>query len=363
MLASGPGVSHTPAAHTLYGGDIVSRKTAADWRDARVLVTGARGFIGSRLCQKLVDAGAIVQGVSSRSSFDGRSREVSWSAVDLTDLNAVRQMIRVAAPDLVFHLAGCVTGSQALEDVEPTFALNLMSTVHLLTCAAETSRCRVVLAGSMHEPDRDDPDLIPVTPYAASKWASTAYARMFHRLYQYPVAITRPMMVYGPGQWDVTKLLPHVITSLLNGTSPEVSSGKRVLDWVFVDDVVAGMMAVAMTREACGQAIDLGSGKLVSIREIAEMAAALVGSSVPISFGALPERPFERPRVARVKETWQLTGWSAETSLADGLRKTVESWAAAFARRLAALLAGFAGGATGWGLLGDSLPDLATFIA
>ena len=130
--------------------------TTNDWRDVRVLVTGARGFIGTRLCQKLVDGGAIVQGVSSRSDFTGLSPTVAWATVDLTDLNAVRRMIRSGAPDIVFHLAGHVTGSQALVEVEPTFELNLSSTVHLLTSAAEAGGCRVVQAGSMQEPDRDD---------------------------------------------------------------------------------------------------------------------------------------------------------------------------------------------------------------
>jgi UDP-glucose 4-epimerase len=300
--------------------------TTNTWRDLRVLVTGARGFIGTRLCQKLVDAGAIVQGVSSRTSFTGLSPAVTWTTVDLTDLNAVRRMIRSGAPDIVFHLAGHVTGSQALGAVEPTFEMNLSSTVHLLTSAAEAGGCRVVQAGSMQEPDRDDPEGIPVSPYAASKLACTAYARMFHRLYQLPVAIPRLMMVYGPGQWDLTKLLPYVIKSLLNGTSPSVSSGARTLDWVFVDDITAGLMLVAMTPAAYGQTIDLGSGVLTSIRDTVEEVAAVIGSTVPIAFGALPDRPFERPRSARTEETRQLTGWSAQTPLAEGLRKTVEYW-------------------------------------
>jgi nucleoside-diphosphate-sugar epimerase len=235
-------------------------------------------------------------------------------------------MIRTATPDVVFHLAGHVTGSQALGDVEPTFTRNLTSTVHLLISAAEVGGCRVVQAGSMQEPDLNDVDAIPVSPYAASKWACTGYARMFHRLYQFPVVIARLMMVYGPGQWDVTKLLPYVMTTLLSGSSPSVSSGTRMIDWIFIDDVVAGMMVLGMTPKNYGQTIDLGSGVLTSIREIVEHAAALIGSNIPIAFGSAPDRPYDRPRTARTEETRRLTGWSAETSLAEGLRRTVEYW-------------------------------------
>jgi nucleoside-diphosphate-sugar epimerase len=304
-------------------------KTPTDWRDVRVLVTGARGFIGARLCRRLVDAGAIVHGVSSRTNFVGRSSDVVWSAVDMTDRCAVSQMLQRLTPEVVFHLAGHVTGSQSLGEVESTFTQNLVSTVHLLTSAVEVGPCRVLLAGSMHEPERDDRQEIPVSPYAASKWACTAYARMFHQLYEFPVVIARPMMVYGPGQWDRAKLLPHVITSLLDGNSPSVSSGTRTLDWVFVDDVVAGMMTLATTPRTYGRTVDLGSGVLTSIRDIVERVVGIIGSTNPIGFGNVPDRLFEQPRSARIQETQELTGWTAETPLLEGLSKTVEYWRAA----------------------------------
>ncbi len=300
--------------------------TTSDWRGARVLVTGARGFIGGHLCRRLVDAGAVVHGVSSRTDFAGRASNVLWSTVDLTDRNAVKQALKLFAPEIVFHLAGHVTGSQTLNEVEPTFSRNLISTVHLLTSAAEVGGCRVLLAGSMHEPEPADPNDIPVSPYAASKSAGTAYARMFYQLYGFPVVIARPMMVYGPGQWDRTKLLPYVISSLLNGSSPSVSSGTRKLDWVFVDDVVTGMMTLALSPATYGRAVDLGSGVLTSIRVIVEKVIAIIGSTQQITFGRLPDRLFERQRSARTQDTEELTGWTAKTPLSEGLSKTVEYW-------------------------------------
>src|SRR5205085_8710052 len=130
--------------------------------------------------------------------------------------------------------------------------------------------------------------------------------RMCHGLYRLPVIVARPMMVCGPGQWNHTKLLPHFITSLLSGVAPAVSSGTRTLDWVFVDDVVAGLTMLAMTPLAYGHAIDLGSGTLTSIREIVEQVAKIIGWINPIEFGTVPDRPFERPRKARVQETRQM---------------------------------------------------------
>jgi UDP-glucose 4-epimerase len=294
-----------------------------DWRDARVLVTGARGFIGTALCKRLVDSGAAVHGISSRPDLHA-APGVRWLRVDVTDLQAVRTMLTSVRPDVVFHLAGHVTGSQDLANVQATFHTNLASTVHLLTVAAETRPGRIILVGSMQEPDPDHPAAIPCSPYAASKWACTGYARMFQALYQLPVVIARPMMVYGPGQWDLVKVLPYVTVSLLGGTSPALGSGARELDWIFVDDVVDGMLAVAQAVGIDGLTIDLGSGILTSIRQVVERVAAMVGSNVAVRFGALPDRPFERPCTARIEETRRLTGWSARTTLDDGLKQTVD---------------------------------------
>jgi nucleoside-diphosphate-sugar epimerase len=175
----------------------------------------------------------------------------------------------------------------------------------------------------MQEPDQDDFVVIPCSPYAVSKWACTAYARTFHALYGLPVVTARLMMVYGPGQWDVTKLLPYVTTALLSGTSPALSSGTREIDWVYVDDIVDGLLKVALASHINVRTIDLGSGVLTSIRQIVDRLAALIDARVPIRYGAIADRPLERPRAARAEETRQLIGWAAETTLEEGLSRTV----------------------------------------
>jgi nucleoside-diphosphate-sugar epimerase len=292
------------------------------WRDARVLVTGARGFIGGHLCRRLLDAGAQVHGVSgakSTSPLDG----LGWSRTDLSNQRDVNALVERVQPDVLFHLAGHVTGSQQLEHVSPALESNLTSTVRILTAVAETGQIRVVLAGSMQEPDPADPTAVPCSPYAASKWACTGYARMFHSLYRVSVIIARPFMVYGPGQWDLAKLLPYVIVSFLKGEAPRISSGARELDWVYIDDVVDGLLVVARSGYDDARMIDLGTGALVSIRTTVKQVRDLLGSSIDAEFGAVADRPFERPSAARLDETTRLTGWTPKTSLHDGLNETI----------------------------------------
>jgi len=246
-----------------------------------------------------------------------------WIATAMTDGDEVRQIIERVAPRYVFHLAGHVTGSQLLAEVRPTFTTNLVSTLNLLTAAVDVGQCRVVLTGSMQEPDHAASGDVSCSPYAASKWACTGYARMFHALYQLPVVVVRPMMVYGPGQWDTSKLLPYLITSLLRGVTPTLTSGTRLLDWVFVEDVVDGLIRAATCGAAEGCRVDVGSGELTSIRDLAMTLCELVGSSTTLRFGAVPDRALEQARAARVAETRALIGWSATTSLRDGLVRTI----------------------------------------
>jgi UDP-glucose 4-epimerase len=286
----------------------------------RALVTGAAGFIGSRLSQRLLASETEVHGVSrvARSTPTG----IRWWTADLSDAGATDRLVHQIRPDAVFHLASHVSGDRALGAVASTLRDNLVATVNLLTAAAAAGGTRVVLAGSMEEALPDDP--APSSPYAAAKTAATAYAQLFDQLYGLPIVNLRVFMVYGPGQRDGTKLVPYVISSLLRGEEPRLSSGMREVDWVYVDDVVAAFVAAAESPKAPGSACDVGSGELVSIRSLVERIVPLVGGDVRPVFGALPDRPGERPRVADVAPTRELIGWEPSTPLDVGLARTVE---------------------------------------
>jgi nucleoside-diphosphate-sugar epimerase len=294
----------------------------------RVLVTGASGFIGAALCRRLGAIGAEVHGTSrTRAAIEG-SKGSNWHACELEDPAATRTLVSNVRPEVILHLASHVTGTRTADAVLTTFYSNLASTVNVLLCAHEIGCGRVVLTGSLEEPEPGPDWPLPSSPYAAAKLAAGAYGRMFHALYGLPVVQLRVFMVYGPGTRDEKKIVPYVITTLLRGEAPRLGPGTRPVDWIFVEDVVDAYLAASTAPDAVGGILDVGSGELVSVRRVVETIFDIVRPGFEPAFGALAERPLEQVRVADIDASRARLGWRPSTTLRAGLERTVTWYAA-----------------------------------
>jgi nucleoside-diphosphate-sugar epimerase len=240
----------------------------------------------------------------------------------MEDMAVVQNLFQTIKPNIVFHLSGLITGAAGLEFVLPTLHSLVVSTVNILTAATQIECDRVVTMGSLEEPEPKQGEIVPISPYSAAKWASSAYSRMFHHLYQTPVVLVRPFMTYGPRQ-PVHKIIPSVTLSLLKGEVPKLASGVREVDWIYVDDVIDGMLAAARVAGIEGYTFDLGSGNLVSIRSIVEQLTQIINPQIKPLFGALPDRPVEKVRAADVAYPFEKLGWQPQISLGKGLEATV----------------------------------------
>ena len=303
---------------------ITSEELSQQFAGKSVLITGAGGFIGSHLCHRLATFGARIHAVS-RSPQPRESDHIQWWQADCSDVADTRRVVASVRAQFIFHLASHVTGARNLDVVLPTFYNNLASTVHLLTAAAEIGCRRMILASSSEEPQAFDGGTFACSPYAAAKWAGSIYGRMFHQLFGFPVVMPRIFMTYGPDQKDIQKLVPSVARHLLRGEIPKLSSGQRRADWIYVDDVVEGLLRAAITPGIDGCAFDLGTGVLTSVREIVEQIARNVPTSVTPAFGALPDRPFEQERPADVTFLSTKLGFTPRVKVEQGIASTV-SW-------------------------------------
>ena len=295
---------------------------ATYYNQRSVLVTGASGFIGSHLCERLRKLGSVVHGVSR--SQQNNSAVSKWWQAELDDEIATRKLVETIEPDIIFHLASFVSGKREIEYVLPALRSNFLSTVNLLISATEYGCPKLVLTGSLEEVEGDAATATPSSPYAAAKGAASTYARMFQALYGTHVVTARLFMVYGPDQKDLTKLVPYVTLSLLRGQVPKLMSGTREVDWVYVDDVIDAYLTLASKEGISGETFDIGSGELTSVRRVVDHIADIAEPDVRPDFGSLEDRPYERVRVADVGRTYSLTGWKPKTLLTEGLKQTVD---------------------------------------
>jgi UDP-glucose 4-epimerase len=303
----------------------------ADWAGRRVLITGATGFIGQRLVRRLVEAKArVYAGVAPDEAPErvaGLPAQVQRLVFDLREAGAVQTAVVKVVPQTVFHLAAVGVTAPG---VDPSLALavNAGGTIHLLKALQGQDVQRVVSAGTCYEYGAREAveGLDPFNAYAASKVAAWAFGRVYWRAHGLPVVTVRPFQVYGPGQPAHT-LIPAAIGAALAGEDFPMTPGDQERDFIYVGDVVDGMLVAAETPGVEGHSLDLGIGEVHTVREVVRRIWAMTGAQGRILARALPYRPGEvMYLVADADRTARLTGWRARMGLDDGLQRTI-AWA------------------------------------
>ncbi len=305
-----------------------SPATAEITRLSPVLLTGATGFIGRRLAARWAAAGAEVAALVLPGEADRLPEGVRPLAGDVAERAVVRSAVDQVRPACVVHMAAVGVTNPQLFAAE-ALRVNVGGTLALLDAIREVGGVRrVVGLGSAYEygARRSADGFDPFNAYGASKVAAWAFARAAYNSWQAPVVWVRPFQVYGPGQPAQT-LIPAAIGAALAGDDFPMTKGEQRRDFVFVDDVVAGIEAAALAPGIAGRALDLGTGRQHAVREVVERIWALTGATGEIHAGARPYRPGEVAALpARAARTRRLTGWQAATALDAGLRQTIEDF-------------------------------------
>jgi len=293
------------------------------FKNRKVIVTGANGFIGGHLCEALYALGARLFALSIERAKAEYIEAESYIEVDLTDKEKTRGIISDVNPDLIYHLAGMVNASREYNLVFPMLYNNFISTVNVLS-AATSSKCkRIVIAGTAEESNINASDNVPTSPYAASKMAGTLYSEMFYRLYDAPIVIVRPFITYGPRQ-NSSKLIPYTILSMLKGNRPIVRSGERICDFIYVLDLVRGLLKSGYESQLIGEIIELGTGVGTKIKEIINILAILTKYKDTLYYDKPREYAEEKALVANSKNIFNKINWEPHWTLQAGLKQTVE---------------------------------------
>lgn len=308
-----------------------------------VLVTGAYGLLGSSLVSTLLDRGETVtvlrRDITPRSPMIllGLEPRVSVVSGSVTDPGAVGRAIGEYEVDTVFHLAAQTIVGTANRSPVSTWEANVAGTWTVMEACREHAVPRVVVAASdkaygSHDtlPYTEDMALQPKYPYDASKAATDIIARSYWHTYGVPVATTRFANLYGGGDMNRSRLVPEAIGAALAGRAPVIrSDGSPERDFLYVEDAVAAYLAIAdaldLPQGARGEAFNAGSGRPHSVREVVDLICRIAGTDVEpdIRGAGVPHGEIDRQYVD-ITKIRELTGWTPQVDLEEGLRRTVE---------------------------------------
>jgi CDP-glucose 4,6-dehydratase len=308
-------------------------------------VTGASGMLGGWLVGALLDRGertVVLQHGPASGPVDPRCHVVCG---DVADAALMAQTVVDHGIETIFHLAAQSTVGTAGASPAATYTTNIAGTWAVLEAARLGGARRAVVAASdmaygEHAtlPYTEDMALRPRHPYEVSKAAADLIARSYWHTFGLPVATTRFANVYGGGDRNPSRLIPELVAAALEGRAPRIrSDGTPERDFLYVEDAVAAYLAIAdaLDRDddgaptARGEAFNAGGGRPVSVREVVETLGRVAGTPLDAVYDPANTTPGEIARqyvdVAKIE---RVCGWTPQVDLEEGLRRTLEWYAA-----------------------------------
>jgi len=291
-----------------------------------VAITGGSGFIGSNVVDALVDSGRTVRVIDS---VVPHRDDVEWHDVDILDVDALAPVLD--GTEAVFHLAAMADVNDIYADPARAVAVNVQGTVNVLEAGRRVGAGRTVLASTVWVYGSTVGDVVdestPFTEdmdrhlYITTKIASEFACRDYLNLYDRPFTVLRYGIPYGPRMRETTVMSAFFRRALSGEAITIDGDGMQSRNFVYVEDLAAAHV-LALGPDAENQVINVDGPVPVTIRQVAELTAELVGD-VEVSFG--PSRPGDlKPQVVRNDKALEVMGWKPEVDITDGMRRSFE---------------------------------------
>jgi NAD dependent epimerase/dehydratase len=319
----------------------VPLKSDNPWTGKRVVVTGAGGFIGSHLTERLVTLGAETtaflrynsrsdRGLIDECPADVREQiRIFWG--DLRDPDSVRRGIKQA--EVVFHLGALIGIPYSYESPRQYVEVNVLGTLNVLEAAREAEVGRVIQTSTsevygtpIYTPIDEKHPLQGQSPYSATKIGADKLAESFWRTYSLPVATLRPFNTFGPRQ-SARAILPTIIRQALTDSDVRLGSLAPIRDMNFVADTVDGFLRIARCDAAIGRVVNIGSGRGLTVGSMVESVSKLLGKKLNV----VTDPGRVRPANSEVEELLadatlarELFEWTSTTPFEEGLKATID---------------------------------------
>ena len=311
------------------------------WKDKKILITGFEGFLGSNLTQELLKTKAKVIGLDIKifrketilCSRDYKKMVVYKGSV--ANYKLLQSILRKHSINVIFHLAAEAIVSRSQENPRKAFESNIMGTWEVLEVARQQRNMEAIVVASSDKaygshkklPYHEDAPLIANHPYDVSKSCADLIANTYFHTYDLPVAITRCGNIYGPGDFNFSRLIPDAIRSLALNKKLEIrSDGKFVRDYVYIDDIVAGYIRIAELLTRCklfGEVFNLSDEKPTTVIKLLKQIDESYPGENKLNYKIMNTAKYEikKQYLSSVKAR-RILGWKPSYSLREGLRKT-----------------------------------------
>lgn len=307
----------------------------------KTLVTGADGFIGSHLVERLLQEGHQVRAFVYYNSFNSWGwldtfpkellKEIEIFAGDIRDPNGVREAMKDV--NVVYHLAALIAIPFSYHSPDSYVDTNIKGTLNVLQAAKGLATKRVLVTSTSEV--YGTAQYVPIdelhpfqgqSPYSATKIGADRIAESFYRSFDMPITIVRPFNTYGPRQ-SARAVIPTIITQLLSGmTEIKLGSLTPTRDFNYVKDTVDGFIEIAKSDKAIGQEINIATQQEIAIGELAQELINQINPNARIISDEQRLRP-ENSEVNRLlgsnKKIKELTSWRPKYTLKEGLAETI----------------------------------------
>jgi NAD dependent epimerase/dehydratase len=311
-------------------------------KDKKVLVTGADGFIGSHLVERLLKEGCRVKAFVYYNSFNSwgwldtlpkeKLAQLEIFAGDIRDPNGVRTAMQDV--EIVFHLAALIAIPFSYHSPDSYIDTNVKGTLNIVQAAKDLQILRVLVTSTsevygtaQYVPIDEKHPRQPQSPYSASKIGADCIAESFFRSFDLPLTIVRPFNTYGPRQ-SARAVIPTIITQLLNGiTEIKLGDTTPTRDLLFVKDTVDGFVAIAKCDALIGDDCNIATNSEVSIGDLAHVLINRINPNATILHDEIRLRP-DKSEVFRLygsnDKLMRLTTWKPQYTLEQGLQQTID---------------------------------------
>lgn len=302
-------------------------KLDQNFKNKKILIIGGTGFIGSRLADELCKICNKIY-VISLNKYKNKNNDIYYFQIDFSKEDNINKFFQKHSFDYIFNLGFYVDHSLYSNKGYKIINDHLFSTIHQFKFINKKKLKRYIYVGSADEYEyknnhssREIEREISRTPYSFSKSSSIHFLKMLHLSEQWPVSIARIFLTYGPGQKE-NRIIPYLINQGYNKGFVNVSSGNQIRDFCYIDDIVDGLIKIALNKNSIGLIINLASGKPIKIKNIIQMISKKL--KFKVNFGKYSKKITESSsQVADISIAKKVLKWKPKVSLEEGIQLTI----------------------------------------